>query len=597
MLVNPDFFKKLPRACSVLFSLRIIVMKTIKIMRYLTILTILTFTLFGCFKDTENTTEVIIKPVPSVTIGAANVVVKVQDEFGRPISGLTARFNKITKVVENASIFHFTGENIYKENELLTLTTAQGKSFEFNLYNVENQINYHQITLFSQSKHSAFSSRETHVLPLPSNSFELKFVPQVYHTGALDYAGEVQTQYMDYDITNPIHRQALPGGNILLDNGIKKIMQVTKAFYINLSTPDEKSLTWNLPQKGVFTQEFPAGSYLLFYEKESHQWKIISAIDQKKEIEIAASGTYIVAELANYHVVNGTWLVDNNPLLGHGIEITSPGFSTNLHTTNTGYWEAVVPANQNVSIKALFACPSTVQTVVQTIGEKTATGTRNFSAPDITFIEAQGNLLDCDHQPLQEGFLLFQGTNGDKALYFEENQFQIKLPVCASENYTFSAKRGNVSSTKLNVLQNSLSLGNVYVCEDLTEQYVALKTMDGYSNLFQSIQFADDGQVMTLEMNNAPLQFYIKMKHAGMEGIVPNENANIIWRDPNFVNKGIEIECPSSTSCGFENIELTQYSEDQWIRGSFTGRFWTKTFDPLTAKYQNVHVDFQVKKQ
>lgn len=566
-------------------------------MRYLTILTILTFPFFGCFKDTEDTTEVIIKPVPSITIGTANVVVKVQDETGQAISGLTARFNKITKVVENASIFHFEGENIDKENELLTLTTAQGKSYEFNLYNIENQVNYHQITLFSQVKHSAFSSRETHVLPLPSNSFELKFIPQVYQSGALDYAGEIRAEYIDYDMSNPIHRQAIPGGNIVVDKGVKKIIHPKKAFTINLESPDEKSLTWAKPHIGEFAEVFPSGSFLLFYDKEAHRWKILSGLDQKNEFPLSASGTYIVAELADYHIINGTWLIDNNPLPGHDIEITSQGFSTTIHTTNTGYWEAVVPANQQVVIKALFACPSTVETEVVTIGEKTSTGTRNFSAPGITFIEAKGSLLDCKHQPLQEGFLLFQGPDAREVVYIKGNKFDIILPVCSASDWTFAVKSGNSTSTELNVIQNSLNLGNVYVCEDLKEQYVALETSDGYSNLFQSILFEDDGQVMILEMNNAPLKFYIKIKHSGTPGIIPNENANIVWRDPNFVDQGIEIECPSSSSCGFEHIELTQYSEGDWVRGSFSGRFWTKTFDPLTAKYQNVHVDFQVKKQ
>src|SRR5690606_31708060 len=120
---------------------------------------------------------------------------------------------------------------------------------------------------------------------------------------------------------------------------------------------------------------------------------------------------------------------------------------------------------------------------------------------------------------------------------------------------------------------------------ELNEQYVVFHAGPDYTNLIQPVVVLNDGQSMVIKIDNGIQNFYFRFVHQATESVLANESANIVWQDPNFSSAGIEIDCPTSQSCGFEKIELTSYPETGWIRGRFTGRFWTRTYQPLTAKY------------
>ena len=89
-----------------------------------------------------------------------NVVINVTDENGQTLTGLTARFNKESKIINQASFFQFEAKDISKENELLTITDKDGEVFEFALYNIENQVNYHHLTLFRNTLKINFITSE-----------------------------------------------------------------------------------------------------------------------------------------------------------------------------------------------------------------------------------------------------------------------------------------------------------------------------------------------------------------------------------------------------------------------------------------------------
>ena len=83
----------------------------------------------------------------------------------------------------------------------------------------------------------------------------------------------------------------------------------------------------------------------------------------------------------------------------------------------------------------------------------------------------------------------------------------------------------------------------------------------------------------------------------GMDaGSFTDDQLNILFQDKTLSNGGYSLYCPTSSfGCGFETFEITHFGETgEWIRGNFSGTFWVKTFDPLTAGNKRIEGEFQI---
>lgn len=92
------------------------------------------------------------------------------------------------------------------------------------------------------------------------------------------------------------------------------------------------------------------------------------------------------------------------------------------------------------------------------------------------------------------------------------------------------------------------------------------------------------------------LSLYLPANSVGMQ---KDEMCNILIQEPSFFGKKVELFCPTSTlGCGFDEVVITHIKDEDngYIRGYFKGRFWTKTFDPLSANYNEMSGEFQIKK-
>lgn len=202
----------------------------------------------GCYPDAEESTEIIIKPVRKTIIASANVVINVTDENGQTLTGLTARFNKESKIINQASFFQFEAKDISKENELLTITDKDGEVFEFALYNIENQVNYHHLTLFRNTLKINFITSEGSIISFPSGKINIDLTNTEFKSGNESFAGNVNCIYHEFDLSNPFHLQALPGGKLIDINGKYSLVEWLHVFRFDLLTQNEKYLTLASPK-------------------------------------------------------------------------------------------------------------------------------------------------------------------------------------------------------------------------------------------------------------------------------------------------------------------------------------------------------------
>jgi hypothetical protein len=81
-----------------------------------------------------------------------------------------------------------------------------------------------------------------------------------------------------------------------------------------------------------------------------------------------------------------------------------------------------------------------------------------------------------------------------------------------------------------------------------------------------------------------------------MVGMLNNKKANIVWVDDQIGGYGVSLSCPTSSECGFTNVEIIYWGQNgNLVKGRFEGRFWLKTLNPIGAQYKNISGEFQIK--
>lgn len=550
----------------------------------------------GCYEDSEEITETIEKPIPSKIITEANLVVNVQDETGLPISGISAHFNHQNKVINQASYFHFLSKNISKENEILTVTDGKGHSFDFSMYTIENEVNYHTITLFKNVQEIAFSSAQDQNLTSPSGNINLHLSPNNYTVDQEKYAGNIQGRFYEINTFNPTHLKALPGGQIIHQNGVQKFIQFHVAFNIELTTPAQKTVSCRSSQKVEIVNIVPTESVILYYNKVSKRWENKGIYSAKNGIPFTESGFYALADLEDISILKGQWLLNDFPMMNQKIKYEFNNITQETYTSNTGKWEIIVSRNTLITISHDHECSvNTEKIMVQTDKNQVETNIKNFVTLEWENVSIKGSFKSCDHLPIHEGFIIVQNGIDPIQIYIPRSTFSINLPLCTQDDVNIATSSTTSSPTSLiRYTGKNIALGQIFLCETFTDNYVALKTQETYSNLTTLLEAKEDAGIFNFTFEYSGQVFNLKFKHNNQAGNIDPSSTNIVWIDPNFDGKGIELLCPTSTSCGFDEVELYTFEKNGWIKGRFKGEFWVKNNNPLTARYQQLEGEFQI---
>lgn len=554
--------------------------------------------LAGCYPDTEDSTDTIIKPVKKTVIASSKVVINVTDETGQALTGLTARFNQQSKIINLASFFLFDAKNIYKENELLSITDKDGQVFEYSLYNIENQVNYHNLTLFRNTQKKVFSTTEGSVISFPSGKMDIDLINTNFTLENETYAGNVNCLYHEYDLNNPYHVQAIPGGKLLDIDGKYHLIEWLYVFRFDLLTQNEKYLALANPQN-VFLKISPdKQARVIQYDRSKKFWTDLGTFSDTKNIPVQTSGIYAVVYTHEPSVLKGVFTANNLPLVKQKITYDYDGKSYEAQTTNTGTWEIWVPKNTSVSIQPSATCPDLQDGITINAGENIVdTGTKNFSTTQIKNITLKGSFKNCFAEALPGGFIMINQNTKTEYIYIPESDFEWTLPVCGDGDLSYGAA-GNAGEKMANIsFDNDIAdLGNIFLCSGLENQYISLRTPDGKTLYTGDIIVTGSGSETSIFFKSTTQEFLITFLNNQQPGLVTAETGNIVWKDPTFLSKGIEINCPTSNTCGFEEIRILSQQHNDWIKGSFKGNFWSKTLQPLTARNQILEGDFFIKR-
>ncbi|HMS97303.1 MAG TPA: hypothetical protein PKA12_01105 [Saprospiraceae bacterium] len=569
-----------------------------KIGTYLFLILAMT-SILACGKDKieEETWEV--PDEPRIIVESARMVTGITDENGLPLDGLTAAFNDTIRLVDKGDYFQFKGTQLNKRGEILRLTDKEGRQYHFTQRPIENDVAYFQQVIIRNKPTLVLKSHNPLELSL-TNETQIEIAPNQYRKSVQSYSGDVIVEYFTYDVKRENHRAALPGGVTGIDKtGKRALLKMITAFSINCKTPNAENLEFT--SATLSSSHLNQDNALFYYNDKIGNWEFVdNEIATLNSAVLSKPGHYCIAKPVPYVQINGILLLGGNPAPNQKVTLSYSDSGQTIFTTNSGKWEALVPAGEELSYTYDLPCfagsktigPSTADILLPTDSPSETTQSTRFT----------GRLLNCLGQKIDNGFLQVEGNDFYKTIYLEGGSIDFVLPHCQSDKITVRAYDADTGESGSQIewkpgFDNQMY--NVFACAKMSDPYFEIHNNEGsviYTQLLQT-KMQDRIQLQAKNSNSGNNALTLVFP-ASQPGSQPNGSINLSWYDSSFAGKGISVNCDNSINCGFENFDITHLSElqDGWIRAHFRARMWSKILNTLEAGYVEVEGSFQIKR-
>lgn len=562
---------------------------------------ILLMTIVSCHKNEEIITTEKVDDPPKVTISTTHVF-KVINENGKSINEFSAVFANEPKDIHHDGLAVFNSKLINKYGEIVVIKDNLGNETKLLLSGVENDINYHQLTLFQTKSKITYKTTEKRKIII-SNKISLTGVPNSYNNNT--YTGDVNVTFFHLDVDNEHHLSGLPavrrGVRI---NGTQNFLFIKDAFYIDFKGSQSNLLHGKLTLEG-YQDELRNGTLKLWYcDIDAAIWKEVNTYSENNLLNFdhKNSGYYCFADSKPGVFVSGKVSLNERPV--SNLQLNFKSLKNESTTSAAGRWITYLPVDAEVKTQLYTTCGQ-----VQDYNFET----QNIEIKDLhilinenskLFSLVKGKVKDCSGKILN-GYVLKHHIDSDRFNhYYGPEKLAIYIPSCGLKDVKLSVSdaQGTEKSHAITWLVNdTIETGSWFACNQAQKSFFNLIIgVDNKMYFDTKSQLNADGR-MILTVNKSidnPLLIYAPKERVGT---INNSDLNIILEETDFMNNGYEIKCPNSRQgCGFEKFTITHLGtsdiSDPFIRGYFSGRFWLKEFPSLKAGYKEMQGEFQVLK-
>ena len=266
-------------------------------------------------------------------------------------------------------------------------------------------------------------------------------------------------------------------------------------------------------------------------------------------------------------------IVDNNGdgVAGVRIKIISPNAGAReAISDNDGYYGGRIPSNQNLILEIIQKCGSNYQSIytknIGSFSSKTTISDINIGLGSP--ITITGNLVDCNQNPVTNGYLIDQDKN---IIQLKSGKFS--FISCSNKTITLRGidiKNTTESKTKtISVGTSSMNIGNIQACQSLNN-YIKW-TINGTDYIATTSMYLIEDSTSTqaylsgYEPNQLNANFDV-FNGVGTYVI----NASTSRSDPYFYAQGVYGQWDS----GKVTINITKYGSNPGdrIEGNFNGQ-------------------------
>ncbi len=551
--------------------------------------------LLSCHEDSDEVITIIENPDPPAVLITTRLV-SVLDNGPIDASAVNLTFAGQMSIFDEVDFNQIKGSGINRDFELIRMATEMGIPFYKAASLTENDVNYVHLTIPDIQVYDGVSTAES--IFQVSADVELNIpAGSLVNPDGTPYQGTYKAAIASLK-SNGVYANSIPSFTAISAQNTLSGLIFESCYYVAAVTPDGIAL------------KFTNGAFLSIPSSVLPEWVFdvqkglwtpgkIDGPDQENKIFLDGSAYYAKAEARSLTRVKGTLKINGSLTPHFPLTIRYAGQERVVHTTNSGAWAIQLPSATTCQISIQFPCGDTQDVSLVTNSENEMVTTLEITNDEIENVLIKGTTRDCGANPLADNFTIVEGST--ETIYFSEGpEINVYIPTCINGSIDISSYNSADGQSGPSVAWPAADTVDIYssfACNQARDEYLSL-VVSGEKKMYWNLKSELDGSRMIIEDDGSIPDLDFKVFVEGLSaGLYDDTMLNILFEDMNLGNRGYSLYCPTATSgCGFTDFSITHFAEaeGQWIRGHFEGKFWIKTFNPLTAGYRTVAGEFQV---
>ncbi len=576
-------------------------MKQLKTALTFLLLTAVLFT--ACKKDDDDspsdTTETLIN-------GSISGIIK--DQSNVPLADVLVSMNTNTTTTDENGFFTFKNVEISSKGSLVT---AEKEGYFNNSTFVRSQLNKQNFSNFIMTQKTlsgSFNAGDGGTVAFNGGASVQLPANGIKDANGNNYSGNVNVYATWLDPTAANLAQLMPG-DLRATNTANEEVQLTTYGMIGvelesdngeaLNIADGESATIEVNIPAALLANAPASIPLWHFDESSGRWieEGQATLEGDKYV-----GTVSHFSFWNYDVPSNFIIIDGL-VTGKGrigienltVVITDISNATTGtgQTNQDGIYQGAVPNDVPLTISVLDHCNNVLYTAE--IGPFSS----DSSIPEISIddssstISINGTLVDCDNNPVSNGYLYVEYGAGSSILQIDANGvFNNTISLCSATEITLTGfdfdNLTESTEQSIDVTSNDIEVGNVQACTDLTE-YLNY-TIDGFSFSLPDPMATYVGnttfEISGIISNDFAVSF-IGDESVSDPGALDFHNVYMIAND----NFSYSLSCEGTFDCNTLDFDITPVGEvGEFMIGTMEGTL-TDWSDSLSYE---VSADFKV---
>ena len=576
-------------------------MKQLKTALTFLLLTAVLFT--ACKKDDDDspsdTTETLIN-------GSISGIIK--DQSNVPLADVLVSMNTNTTTTDENGFFTFKNVEISSKGSLVT---AEKEGYFNNSTFVRSQLNKQNFSNFIMTQKTlsgSFNAGDGGTVAFNGGASVQLPANGIKDANGNNYSGNVNVYATWLDPTAANLAQLMPG-DLRATNTANEEVQLTTYGMIGvelesdngeaLNIADGESATIEVNIPAALLANAPASIPLWHFDESSGRWieEGQATLEGDKYV-----GTVSHFSFWNYDVPSNFVIIDGL-VTGKGrigienltVVITDISNATTGtgQTNQDGIYQGAVPNDVPLTISVLDHCNNVLYTAE--IGPFSS----DSSIPEISIddssstISINGTLVDCDNNPVSNGYLYVEYGAGSSILQIDANGvFNNTISLCSATEITLTGfdfdNLTESTEQSIDVTSNDIEVGNVQACTDLTE-YLNY-TIDGFSFSLPDPMATYVGnttfEISGIISNDFAVSF-IGDESVSDPGALDFHNVYMIAND----NFSYSLSCEGTFDCNTLDFDITPVGEvGEFMIGTMEGTL-TDWSDSLSYE---VSADFKV---
>ncbi len=544
----------------------------------------------ACHQDTDTEINVIETPDPPAVLITTKLVSQTDTTIAQTSNSFQI-FAGLSSSFQELPYSYTKGVNVNRDFELIRLKDPNQFEYYHVLSLIENDVNYLHWKIPVPEQ---FTGQSTSDIQVPITNDLTISIPAnaILNLDSTEYTGPYM---VSYSALNPSSESILsiPSFTGRDENNVVVSLLFEKCIYLTIRSPEGIELKFS---SNAFIQSNDVTNADQWaFDENTGTWKqLIQDADHKLHLDDRKYYAY-----ADQHpMIRCTGKLDVNgiSLINQPIHISYEGQTRIIYTTNNGAWSIQLPFETLITAETVLSCGTSSQFKFTSGKDIIQLHVEN---EDIKNIIVRGTAHDCDGTPLHNHLIQLYGEQ-KTIIYNPDPEISLNIPVCDQSYIGLSDLNPVSGQSGPNIywpVSDTIDLHSTFACDMARNEYLSL-TVSGEHKIYWDLKSSLNPQNrLIIENTVTDPDFEFQVAVTGLTtGRHMDNMVNILFEDMHLGSKGYSLYCPSSSSCGFSDFTITQFGEQsgQWIRGYFSGRFWIKTFHPLTAGYRQVEGEFQV---